>query len=202
MGRPSSKQRKPYNSDAIADLAVRVFLKHGYDGASLDDVARAAGITKASIYYHVRGKEDLLTRGVGRAFDALEKAFHEQQATHGPAVKRLRYLIGRTIEIAIEMQPEVALLLRVRGNTRAERAIVERRRALDRLAASYLARAQRAHELRDDIDPGLAARLVFGMLNSVIEWYRPGGTLSPAEIIEAAYRLVFEGLTVRRKSRS
>ena len=45
MGRPSAKQRKPYNLDAILDVAVRVFRERGYDGSSLDDVARAAGIT-------------------------------------------------------------------------------------------------------------------------------------------------------------
>ena len=71
MGRPSAKQRKPYNLDAILDVAVRVFLERGYDGSSLDQVALAAGITKASIYYHVRSKEELLARGVGRALDAL-----------------------------------------------------------------------------------------------------------------------------------
>ncbi|RYC19568.1 TetR/AcrR family transcriptional regulator, partial [Ciceribacter ferrooxidans] len=67
VGRPSAKERRPYNSDAILDVAVRVFLERGYDGASLDDVARAAGITKASVYYHVSSKEELLERGVGRA---------------------------------------------------------------------------------------------------------------------------------------
>ncbi|WP_425149066.1 TetR/AcrR family transcriptional regulator, partial [Candidatus Binatus sp.] len=51
VGRPSAKQRKPYNPDAILDVAVRVFRERGYDGSTLDDVARAAGITKASIYY-------------------------------------------------------------------------------------------------------------------------------------------------------
>ena len=71
MGRPSARERKPYNLDAILDVAVRVFRERGYDGSTLDDVARAAGITKASIYYHVRSKEELLARGVGRALDAL-----------------------------------------------------------------------------------------------------------------------------------
>ena len=71
MGRPSAKSRKAYNFDALLDVAVRVFLERGYDGSSLDQVARAAGITKASIYYHARGKEELLLRGAGRAFDAL-----------------------------------------------------------------------------------------------------------------------------------
>src|SRR5271168_5372314 len=65
VGRPSAKSRKAYNFDALLDVAVRVFLERGYDGSSLDQVARAAGITKASIYYHARGKEELLLRGAG-----------------------------------------------------------------------------------------------------------------------------------------
>ena len=198
MGRPSAKERKPYNSEAIADVAVRVFLERGYDGASLDDVARAAGITKASIYYHVRSKEDLLARGVGRAFDALDAAMREPGAKQGGAEARLRHIVRRTIEITVAMRAEVALLLRVRGNTRAEKAIVERRRAFDHLVARHFARAQRAGEFRRDIDPRLATRLLFGMLNSITEWYRPGGELGAQDIIEAVFRLAFEGLKSRR----
>lgn len=198
MGRPSAKERRPYNSEAIADVAVRVFLERGYDGASLDDVARAAGITKASIYYHVRGKEELLTLGVGRAFDALDAATREPDAKRGSAEARLRHIVRRTIEITVAMRPEVALLLRVRGNTRAEKAIVERRRAFDHLVARQFARAQRAGEFRRDIDPRLATRLLFGMLNSITEWYRPGGELGAAEIVQAVFQLAFEGLAKKR----
>jgi len=194
LGRPSAKERRPYNRDAIADVAVRVFLERGYDGASLDHVARAAGITKASIYYHVRGKEELLARGVGRAFDALDAAFDEPGARHGNAAARLRHIIRRTIEITVAMRPEVALLLRVRGNTSVEKAIVARRRAFDHLVARHFARAQRADELRRDLDPRLATRLLFGMLNSITEWYRPGGKLAARDIVQAVYRLAFEGL--------
>src|SRR5258708_28204007 len=70
VGRPSAKQRKPYNLDAILDVAVRVFRERGYDGSSLDDVARAAGITKARTYYHLPRHEELLPPRVGRPPDA------------------------------------------------------------------------------------------------------------------------------------
>jgi len=197
VARPSANDRKPYNSEAILDVAVRVFLDRGYDGASLDDVARAAGITKASIYYHVNSKEDLLERGVGRAFDALYAVLEEQGARAGGALDRLRYIVRRTIEITVAMLPEVALLLRVRGNTAAEQRIVERRREFDHLVARFFARAQRTHELRRDIDPRLATRLLFGMLNSITEWYRPEGELGAHEIADTVFRLALEGLASR-----
>jgi len=144
VGRPSAKQRKPYNLDAILDVAVRVFLERGYDGSSLDQVALAAGITKASIYYHVRSKEELLARGVGRALDALFAVLDEPPAKKGSAAARLKYIVRRTIEITVDQLAEVALLLRVRGNTPAERRVLERRRQFDHRMVPPGRRAGRA----------------------------------------------------------
>jgi AcrR family transcriptional regulator len=194
VGRPSAKERKPYDMDAIVDVAVRVFLQRGYDGASLDQVAEAAGITKASIYYHAEGKEALLARGAGRALDALFAVLEEAAATEGREIDRLKYVLKRTIEITVQRLPEVALLLRVRGNTQTERWILERRRRFDRLVAKIVNRAQARGQIRADIEAGLITRLLFGMLNSITEWYRPGGGLNADDVIAGATRIAFDGL--------
>jgi AcrR family transcriptional regulator len=194
VGRPSAKERKAYDLDAIVDIAVQVFLRHGYDGASLDQVAAAAGITKASIYYHADGKEALLARGAGRALDALFAVLDEPNAREGREVERLRYVVKRTVEITVKRLPEVALLLRVRGNTKAERWILEQRRRFDRLVAAMVSEAQAKGEIRRDIDPALTTRMLVGMLNSITEWYRPGGALGMDDVADAAIRIAFEGL--------
>jgi AcrR family transcriptional regulator len=194
VGRPSAKERKPYDMDAIVDIAVQVFLRRGYDGASLDQVAAAAGITKASIYYHADGKEALLARGAGRALDALFAVLEEGGARQGREIDRLRHVVRRTVEITVERLPEVALLLRVRGNTATERWILERRRRFDRLVAAIVGEAQLKGEIRADIDAGLITRMLFGMLNSITEWYRPGGGLGVEGIVAAATRIAFEGV--------
>jgi AcrR family transcriptional regulator len=194
MGRPSAKERKPYDTDAIVDIAVQVFLRHGYDSASLDQVAAAGGITKASIYYHADGKEALLARGAGRALDALFAVLEEDGTREGREIDRLRHVLRRTVEITVERLPEVALLLRVRGNTKTERWILERRRRFDRLVATIVGEAQLKGEIRADIDAGLITRMLFGMLNSITEWYRPGGGLGVEGIVAAATRIAFEGL--------
>ena len=197
LGRPSAKSRKAYNFDALLDVAVRVFLERGYDGSSLDQVARAAGITKASIYYHARGKEELLLRGAGRAFDALYAVLQEPESSSGPAVDRLKHVVRRTIEITMTMTPEVALLLRVRGNTRAEKRILERRREFDHLIAELVEAAQKEKSIRDDLDARLATRLLFGMLNSISEWFRKEGAMGAPELADAVFKLAFAGLERR-----
>ncbi len=194
VGRPSRSDRKPYNIEAITDVAVRVFNERGYDGASLDDVARAAGITKGSIYFHASGKEELLERALHRALDALFAVLREPGAREGRSLDRLQHVIRRMVEILVAKPAEVSLLLRVRGNTAIERWAIGRRRQFDRLVARILDQAEREGEVSAAVEPRLMIRLLFGMVNSITEWYRPGGKLTAREISDAILKLTLEGL--------
>ena len=193
------RHRRAYDAEALLDVAVRVFNERGYDGTSMDDVARAAGITKASIYYHVAGKEELLERGIRRGLDALFSMLDETGATNGPADSRLRYVLVRTVEIMSEQLPEVALLLRVRGNTPVEQWALEQRRTFTRRIATLVQAATREGALRADLDAGLVARLLFGTVNSIVEWYRREGRLGPDEIAAAIEAMVFHGLCANQQ---
>jgi AcrR family transcriptional regulator len=188
--------RKPYDIDSLTDVALRVFADRGYDGASMDDVARAAGITKASIYHHVSGKEALLERGLGRALDALFAILDEPAAREGPAVARLRHIVERVADTTLHLLPELTVLFRIHGASKSERNAVERRRTFDRLVTEIITQAQRDGDVRTDIDPRLTARLIFGMSNSVVEWYR-AGTLTRAAIARAVVAIAFDGIASR-----
>jgi hypothetical protein len=92
----------------------------------------------------------------------------------------------------------VTLLLRVRGNTRIEREALRRRREFDARLAAMVREAAEADEIRSDIDPRLATRLLFGMVNSITEWYRPGiRPSSRTDIVDAVVELSMRGLDVR-----
>jgi AcrR family transcriptional regulator len=186
--------RRPYDIDRLTDVALRVFAERGFDGASMDDVARAAGITKAAIYHHVSGKEALLERGLARALGALFALLEEPGAQSGSAIERLRYLVRRVAELSIAVLPELTVLVRVRGNSPTEREALSRRRAFDRTVAALVREAQAAGDFDPTIDAALFVRLAFGMCNSVVEWYRPDGRLAAAEVADAAVRFVFEGV--------
>jgi AcrR family transcriptional regulator len=188
--------RKPYDIDSLTDVALRVFAERGYDGASMDDVARAAGITKASIYHHVSGKEALLERGLGRALDALFAILDEPGAREGAAVARLRHIVERVADTTLHLLPELTVLFRIHGASKSERDAVDRRRAFDRVVTELIAQAQRDGDVRRDIDSRLAARLIFGMSNSVVEWYR-SGTLTRAVIARAVVAIAFDGIVSR-----
>jgi AcrR family transcriptional regulator len=181
--------RRPYDIDSLTDVAFRIFAERGFDAASMEDVARAAGITKASIYHHVASKEALLARGLDRALSALFGVLDEPGAQRGSAGERLSAIVQRVAEITMAMRAEVSVLFRVRGNSKTERDAMQRRRAFDTAVAQLVREAQKAGEIRADIEAALIVRLVFGMSNSVVEWYRPGGR-TPAAAIAAALRAI------------
>jgi AcrR family transcriptional regulator len=188
------ESRRPYDIDSVTDVAFAIFAERGFDAASMEDVARAAGITKASIYHHVPSKEALLARGLDRALAALFGVLDEPAARNGSARERLATIVRRVAEITMSMRAEVSVLFRVRGNSTTERDAMERRRTFDARIADLVREAQAAGEIRADIEAGLIVRLIFGMSNSVVEWYRPGGRASAAEIAAAVEAIAFEGV--------
>ncbi|KRV47372.1 TetR family transcriptional regulator [Wenjunlia vitaminophila] len=192
----SAHRRESYTTESLLAVAVEVFNERGYDGTSMEHLSKAAGISKSSIYHHVRGKEELLERAVGRALDGLFGILDESGARHGRALARLEHVVRRTVEVLVAELPYVTLLLRVRGNTSTERWALERRREFDHRVAELLREAVADGDLRADVDVRLATRLLFGMVNSIVEWYRPAGSgaASGDQIADAVTRLAFAGL--------
>lgn len=189
-------KRPAYTLESLLDVAVTVFNERGYDGTSMEDLARAAGITKSSIYHHVKGKEELLERGVNRALDALNASLDSVDGA-GSALEQVEQAVFRAVGVLVAELPYVTLLLRVRGNTEGERRTVTRRRDIDRRLADLVGKAVEEGGLRADLDPHLASRLVFGMVNSVSEWYRTGYGESADAVASAVMHLVFDGLRER-----
>jgi AcrR family transcriptional regulator len=186
--------RKRYDIDSLTDVALRVFAQKGYNGATMDDVARAAGITKASIYHHISGKEALLERGLTRALDALVAILAEPDVGVGAPVERLVRIVTRVGETTLALLPELTVLFGVRGESRVEREALERRRAFDHVVTELIAQAQRDGALRADIDARLITRLIFGMSNSVVAWYGSGSQITGTQLVTALVAIAIDGI--------
>jgi AcrR family transcriptional regulator len=194
---PRRRRGRPgYDQPAILRAAVELFNRKGYDATSVGDLARELGLTKPAIYHHVTSKEQLLGQALDDALDeltaAVTEASHERAGT--TAYERLRAMVRRSVEVLVAHQPSVTLLLRVRGNSEVELAALERRRWLDDRLAALVADAVAEGALRDDVPPMLVSRLLFGMVNSLVEWYRPDGAYDPATVADAIIAIAFDGL--------
>ncbi|WP_326698589.1 TetR/AcrR family transcriptional regulator [Streptomyces sp. NBC_01754] len=197
----TTAKRDTYTPDTLLAVAVQVFNERGYDGTSMEHLSQAAGISKSSIYHHVAGKEELLRRAVSRALDGLFGILEEPGALRGRAVVQVEYVTRRTVEVLMDELPYVTLLLRVRGNTQTERWALERRREFDQRVSALLEAAVADGDLRADVDIRMATRLLFGMVNSLVEWYRPqagGGAGEREQLADTVVRLAFDGMRAGR----
>ncbi|MFE4856156.1 TetR/AcrR family transcriptional regulator [Streptomyces sp. NPDC056670] len=192
----TTPKRDTYTPETLLTVAVRIFNERGYDGTSMEHLSKAAGISKSSIYHHVAGKEELLHRAVSRAIDGLFGVLDEPGAGRGRSIERVEYVTRRTVEVLTAELPYVTLLLRVRGNTKTERWAMERRREFDQRVSDLLKAAVADGDLRADLDIRLATRLLFGMVNSLVEWYRPQreGEADGDQVADTVVRMAFEGL--------
>lgn len=191
----SRATRKRYDADSLLEVAVRVFTERGFDGTSMEQLAQAAGITKSSIYHHVSSKDELLGRSLNRALDGLFSVLAD--APDGRAIDRLEAVIRGSVRVLVDEQPHVTLLLRVRGNTPVEKAALARRREFDRAVTRLVEQAEADGDLRADADSALSSRLVFGMVNSITEWHRPGRSLTADRLADAVVRFALDGLRTR-----
>ena len=195
----TTKRGRPgYDQQSVLRIAVDVFNRHGYDATSMGILAENLGISKSAIYHHVPSKGDLLKLALDHALGGLEAILDQPEATPAPADARLEFVLRQTIAVLVDRLPFVTLLLRLRGNTEIERDALERRRTFDHKVAALISAARDEGSLRQDIDPRTVTRLLFGTINSIVEWYKPGGSLSPEKLADDVITMAFDGLHIRR----
>lgn len=208
MQNPAGRHGRPaYDRDSLLEVAVVVFNERGYDGTGMEELARRLGLSKSSIYHHVSGKEELLELAVNRALDALFAVLDEEEAgeqrgkaSGTTATARMKRVIHRSVEVLAAELPYVTLLLRLHGNSEVEQRALARRREFDHRVAELMSRAAAEGGIRADIDPHLASRLLFGTVNSLVEWYRPDRDLTVETLADALTTILFDGLHGRTAS--
>jgi AcrR family transcriptional regulator len=187
--------RPGYDQATVLRRAIDLFNRQGYDATSMGDLAAELGFTKSAIYHHVPSKTHLLKEALDEGLDNLSAVLDRADAAVSEtAYERLRGAVRGSIEVLVEHLPAVTLLLRVRGNGEVEQEALRRRRVIDDRLADLVRAAVEEGALRDDLDPYLISRLLFGMVNSLTEWVRPEGRYDARQLAEAVATVAFDGL--------
>lgn len=192
---PARRGRPGYDRRGLLEASVAVFNETGYDATSVAALATRLGLSKAALYHHFSSKEEILETALGEALDGLEGVL-AQTRTVVPS-ERLAAVLQGAVRVLAANLPSVTLLLRVRGNSDVERRALERRRAFDQEVTGIVRAAQEDGAVRGDVDASVATRLLFGMVNSLIEWYRPGGAEDADALARDVLTVALDGLRTR-----
>lgn len=192
----AGRGRPGYAREDVIRIAVEEFNARGYEATSMGALAERLGLSKSAIYHHIASKEEILVEATGKALEELRAVVDGALEASDDPVEQLRLLIAGTTRVLCEYPAYVRLLLRLRGNTDVELAIMERRRGITRALVDVVERAQAEGSLRTDLEAGVVARLIFGMINSIVEWYKPEGQYAPADLAAITPEMVFTGIVL------
>lgn len=177
----------PPKREAILAAATRIFLERGYGAASMDTIARAAGVSKQTIYSHFGGKPALFEAIILERCDRLLESLPAVADAGSDAEVALRAIATRLLELMLT--PEFVARFRVvmaESSRFPELAEVYYRsgpeRATARLA-DYLARLHR-RGLLDVPDPHLAALQFFGMISGSLFLRHVLGVDAPPQSVD------------------
>lgn len=202
-GNGTQRRGRPgYDQRGILEVAVAAFIEYGYDATSMGVLADRLGLSKSAIYHHFASKDEILERALDQALSSLERVADEAEASGGSAADRLDHVLRGAVHVLVAELPYVTLLLRVRGNTEVERSALARRRAFDKRVTELVSAAQAEGTLRSDIDVRVVERLLFGMINSIVEWYRPGGREDAARLADDVVAVALDGIRVPASARA
>ena len=186
---PVSSGPSGKDPDKTADIyraAIRIFREKGYHATSINEIADAVHLTKAGLYYYIKGKQDLLYRIMDNAMNAIEQIVVAQADEERDPVQRLRKVIaGHCSLITREGNGALAILVNeLEGLPEAQRIEIEtRQKAYVHFVREILDELRAAGKLRP-LDSTAGAFALLGMVLWTSRWFEPNGRLSSEEVTE------------------
>ncbi len=202
-GRGAERDRlRALKRDAVLRVAVRMFNERGFHATSLDDVAERLHITKPTLYYYVKNKDEILFECVNIGLRMLQDAIAQEHVRGGSAFDKLVAAMRRYVEIVTD--DFGMCVIRVGEDPLPAESRRELRRVKAALDGEFrsLIRQGIAEGSIAPCDPKIAAFTLAGALSWIGRWYSADGPLSPDEIARQSIALLAGGLcTARSRSR-
>jgi AcrR family transcriptional regulator len=187
---PSDVGRPDASRHQLVTIAIDCFARHGFQGSSIDRIARAAGVTKGALYYHFRDKEDLLLEAVKNRIGEFERHVVEAVASSDDAHERLRHVIDACFFTATASNHRRFIItLMVEALDTNPRLSEQFRKVLRRMRgflAEVVADGQRRGTVRPDVAADQAAALVAGtIMGAEIQHYQDPGEVDLRRVLDA-----------------
>lgn len=196
LGRPPSMEAP---RETILAFAARLFAEKGFEQTSLQDVARAVGISKAAVYHYFQSKQVIYDEIVVGLLEGLHEYVQEKLDSNPIADERLSIFMRSHAEYFERNYIAFVTLLHGVGgigtDARSGRQVVVRDQ-YEMLLRDLLAEEVSKGRLFV-ADVAICTRAILSMLNWMSRWYKPGGGKGAVEIAEQYYAMLYQGLRPR-----
>jgi TetR/AcrR family acrAB operon transcriptional repressor len=191
--RPDASRRQ------LVEIAIDCFALHGFQGTSIDRIARSAGVTKGALYYHFKDKEDLLLEAVKDRIGEFEVQVRDAVAASDDTHERLKRVIDACFVTATASNHRRFIItLMVEALDTNPRLSEQFRKVLRRMRgflADVVADGQRRGIMRADVQPAEAAALIAGtIMGAEIQHYQDPGEVDLRRVLDAHLRQLADWL--------
>ena len=181
----------------ILESAVRSFAAKGFYGTSMDDIAEELLLTRGSLYYYFKDKEEILALCHETALEAMLEVTGRVRASQLPPDEALRRIVVEHVRVMVDKFHGTALAIQFDALDPKRRAgVVAARDAYERSVRDVIADGI-ARKIFRPVDAKLATFAVLGSINWLARWYKAGGGSSAEEIGEAFSDVFLAGLLAK-----
>jgi AcrR family transcriptional regulator len=183
--------------DAVLRVAAEAFCENGVRATSLDDIADRLNVTKPTLYYYFRNKDEILAECVRIGLEMIDGAIADATGEGRSARDRLEAALRRYAEI---MTMDFGMCITRIGESElpppSRKAFRAQKRKIDERIRALIEEGVADGSI-SATDVRLTAFTVSGALNWIARWYDPAGPMQPAEIARACVNVLFQGLVPR-----
>ncbi|MGM5069117.1 TetR/AcrR family transcriptional regulator [Rhodococcus qingshengii] len=188
--RKPGRPRRNIDMAEVADAAVELFSKGGYDAVSIEATAELLSVSRATLYRTVPTKDELLGIVLERLTGDLGAGAAELLDSVSDPEEALLGIVRLQIDASIRTREYLAVVFGGHGlETDVYKRWQEWSRDYEAIWTTAVTRAMKAGVL-EWADPRITMRLLLGMTIWVSRWYRPNEGFTAEEIADAAVQLI------------
>ncbi|ART50390.1 TetR family transcriptional regulator [Acidovorax carolinensis] len=194
---PDREQQREAKRNAVLHAAAQLFNERGFHATSLDDIAARLSVTKPTLYYYVKNKDEILLQCVSQGLQMTLEGIEASRQAGGNAVDQLRACMQVYADIV--MQPFGMCLIRVGDEEVPEPSRTELRRMkseIDQAFRRLVAQGVQEGSLAP-CDPKMSAFMIAGALSWIGRWYQPGGEYTPEQVAQQCIATLCDGVLRR-----
>jgi TetR/AcrR family fatty acid metabolism transcriptional regulator len=185
----------PEKRRRLLHAAIQTFGRRGFHEAKIADIASEAGVAEGTVYLYFRNKEDLLGCVFDETMDEVLTEAREIRSGPGTAAEKLTALVGRHLSF-VGQDRDLASVFQI--ELRRSARLVERfsRSKLSeyfRLLDGVLREGIASGELRKELEPKIAARILFGAADEILSEWLLSGEPKPAADAEKLVGTLLRG---------
>ena len=206
--RPATKkEQREASVEALLQAALGLFVSQGYRHTTVEQIAGAAGLTKGSVYFYFRNKENLLAQLLDRVEEVVADGMVERVAEAGPrATDKMVAFVHGQAALGVEAWEQVLLLILMSFEFAGQDHPVEARirsiyDRMYRTVEAIIREGRSTGEFRADVRAKEQAAIVMaGHDGTFLEWYRRQKDFKGAELVRALRIATLGGLAAPTES--